>query len=115
MASYTAEQLNGAGTPTEVLSGAKTFTLTNPATGSAYFTVETVRNGNGNYGDTVVISGNNITAQTATSMTDSTVNFNTLGVKIGDLVTDTVNALPFNTRKYSSKTNMRFTSETTTK
>tara|TARA_Y100001938_G_C8090304_1_gene434610 strand:- start:116 stop:685 length:570 start_codon:yes stop_codon:yes gene_type:complete len=91
MASYTAEQLNGAGTPTEVLSGAKTFTLTNPATGSAYFTVETVRNGNGNYGDTVVISGNNITAQTATSMTDSTVNFNTLGVKIGDLVTDTVN------------------------
>ena len=49
MASYTAEQLNGAGTPTEVLSGAKTFTLTNPATGSAYFTVETVRNATGSY------------------------------------------------------------------
>lgn len=49
MASYTAEQLNGAGTPTEVLSGAKTFTLTNPATGSAYFTIETVRNNDGFY------------------------------------------------------------------
>lgn len=34
---------------------------------------------------------------------------------LGHIVTDTVNALPFNTRKYSSKTNMRFTSETTTK
>lgn len=49
MASYTAEQLNGAGTPTEVLSGAKTFTLTNPATGSAYFTVETVPDNTGSY------------------------------------------------------------------
>jgi hypothetical protein len=91
MASYTAQQLNGAGTPTEVLTGQKTFTLTNPLNSSAYFTVETVRNASGNYGATVVISGNNITAQTATSMTDSTVNFNALGVKIGDLVTDTVN------------------------
>lgn len=34
---------------------------------------------------------------------------------LGHIVTDTVNALPFNTRKYSSKTNMKFTSETTTK
>ena len=91
MATYTAQQLNGAGTPTEELTGLKRFSLTNPLSSSAYFTVETVRNANGNYGDTVVISGNNITAQTATSMTDSTVNFNTLDVKIGDLVTDTVN------------------------
>ena len=50
MASYTAEQLRGAGTPTEALSGAKTFTLSNPSTGSAYFTVETVRNYSGSYG-----------------------------------------------------------------
>ena len=49
MASYTAQQLNGAGTPTEELSGQKTFTLTNPSNSDAYFTVETVRNGNGNY------------------------------------------------------------------
>lgn len=34
---------------------------------------------------------------------------------LGHIVTDTVNALPFNTRKYSSKTNLNFTSETTTK
>ena len=91
MATYTAQQLNGEGTPTEELTGLKRFSLTNPSSGDAYFTVETVRNADGNYGDTVVISGNNVTAQTATSMTDSTVNFNTLGVKIGDLVTDTIN------------------------
>ena len=49
MASYTAVQLNGAGTPTEALSGAKTFTITNTLSGSAYFTVETVRNYSGSY------------------------------------------------------------------
>lgn len=49
MASYTANQLNGAGTPTEALSGLKTFTLTNPLNSSAYFTVETVRNATGSY------------------------------------------------------------------
>ena len=49
MATYTAQQLNGAGTPTEAISGQKTFTLTNPSSGSAYFTVETVRNATGSY------------------------------------------------------------------
>ena len=49
MASYTFVQLNGAGTPTEALSGAKTFTLSNPLSSSAYFTVETVRNATGSY------------------------------------------------------------------
>ena len=49
MASYTAAQLKGAGTPTEALSGAKTFTLNNPLSGSAYFTIETVRNNTGSY------------------------------------------------------------------
>ena len=49
MASYTAAQLEGAGTPTEELSGAKTFTLDNPLSGSAYFTVETVRNATGSW------------------------------------------------------------------
>ena len=49
MASYTAAQLKGAGTPTEALSGTKTFTLSNPLSGSAYFTVETVRNITGSY------------------------------------------------------------------
>ena len=51
MASYTANQLNGAGTPTEQLSqgGANVFTLTNPLNSSAYFTVETVRNATGSY------------------------------------------------------------------
>jgi hypothetical protein len=94
MASYTAQQLNGAGTPTEELSGPKRFTLTNPFSSSsthiAYFTVETVRNGEGNYAATVIINGNNITAQTATSITDSTVDFSTLGVEIGYTVTNTV-------------------------
>ena len=49
MASYTAQQLNGEGTPTEVLTGQKTFTLTNPLSSSAYFTVETVRDSNSFY------------------------------------------------------------------
>ncbi len=148
MATYTAQQLNGAGTPTEVLSGQKTFTLTNPLNGSAYFTVETVRNATGSYAnkptnalgtyatfvgidiDTLItssyissvvvpsgnssykftpptiISGNNVTAQTATSMTDSTVNFNTLGVKIGDLVTDTVNGDTANVTAITSDTEL---------
>ena len=49
MASYTAQQLNGAGTPTEELTGTKTFTLTNPLNEDAYFTIETVRNSTGSY------------------------------------------------------------------
>jgi len=48
MASYTSEQLR-LGTPTEALVGNKTFTLTNPATGSAYFTIETVADSTGSY------------------------------------------------------------------
>tara|TARA_R110002012_G_scaffold751_6_gene3286 strand:- start:223 stop:828 length:606 start_codon:yes stop_codon:yes gene_type:complete len=95
MSTYTADQLKGAGV---LLSGnitaplpATKFLITNTtSTGSAYFTFETVRNGEGNYAATVIINGNNITAQTATSMTDSTVNFSTLGVEIGYLVTNTV-------------------------
>ena len=50
MASYTAQQLNGAGTPTEELTGLKRFSLTNPSSGSAYFTVEQVRRSDGKYG-----------------------------------------------------------------
>lgn len=52
MASYTADQLYGAGTPIEELTAATTytFTLSTPvASGSAYFTIETVRNANGFY------------------------------------------------------------------
>ena len=49
MASYTANQLSGAGTPTEALVNNKTFTLTNPSSGSAYFTIETVKDSNGFY------------------------------------------------------------------
>ena len=52
MATYTAEQLSGAGTPIEALTAATTytFTLSTPvSSGSAYFTIETVRNANGFY------------------------------------------------------------------
>lgn len=49
MASYNANQLSGAGTPIEALVGNKTFTLTNPSSGSAYFTIETVKDINGFY------------------------------------------------------------------
>ena len=52
MASYTADQLYGAGTPIEALTATTTytFTLSTPvASGSAYFTIETVRNANGFY------------------------------------------------------------------
>ena len=56
MASYTAEQLYGSGTPTEALtiSTAYTFSLSTPSTlsGSAYFTFETVRENDGFYGST---------------------------------------------------------------
>ena len=48
MASYTSEQLR-LGTPTEELIGNKTFTLTNPSTGSAYFTIETIADSTGSY------------------------------------------------------------------
>lgn len=50
MASYTAEQLYGEGTPIEGLTGGVSyvFTITNTtSTGSAYFTVETVKNYSG--------------------------------------------------------------------
>lgn len=48
MATYTAAQLYGQGTLGENLSGTKTFTFTNPS-GSAYFTLETVKQPNGFY------------------------------------------------------------------
>ena len=57
MATYTAKQLNGAGTPIEALTGGTTytFTLTSPSnlSGSAYFTNESVRNENGYYSGSV--------------------------------------------------------------
>ena len=53
MATYTAEQLSGAGTPIEALTGGTTygFVLLRPISlsGSGYFTMETVRNENGYY------------------------------------------------------------------
>lgn len=56
MASYTAEQLYGSGTPIEALTASTsyTFTLTSPSSlsGSAYFTFETVRENDGFYDDT---------------------------------------------------------------
>jgi hypothetical protein len=52
MASYTAEQLYGDGTYSEQLNGTKTFTITNPSSGSAYFIIEAVRNNDGFYDST---------------------------------------------------------------
>jgi hypothetical protein len=52
MASYTADQLNGEGTPIEALTGGVSyvFSIGNiTSTGSAYFTVETVKNYSGSY------------------------------------------------------------------
>jgi len=49
MASYTANQLYGAGTPTEAISGSKTFAITSSGNQVTYFTMETVRNGVGFY------------------------------------------------------------------
>ena len=48
MATYTSAQLYGSGILGEDLSGTKTFAFTNPS-GSAYFTLETVRQPNGFY------------------------------------------------------------------
>lgn len=47
MATYTALQLKGAGTPVEALASGsgKTFLLGNPLTSSAYFTIETTKTG----------------------------------------------------------------------
>ena len=50
MASYTAEQLNGEGTPIEALTGGVSYVFSignTTSTGSAYFTVETVKNYSG--------------------------------------------------------------------
>jgi len=55
MASYTASQLNGAGVPIEALTAGVSyvFSITSSScTGSAYFTVETVRNNSGFYDST---------------------------------------------------------------
>ena len=50
MALYTAQQLYGAGTPIEVLSGGTcTCTFTSENTASSYFTMETKRNSDGYY------------------------------------------------------------------
>lgn len=52
MASYTADQLYGTGSPTEALTSGSSynFALTSSAqSGSTYFTFESVRNSNGNY------------------------------------------------------------------
>jgi hypothetical protein len=51
MANYTSEQLWGAGTPCEELSGNYTFNIINPYPQVAYFIIETVRNANGFYDD----------------------------------------------------------------
>jgi adhesin HecA-like repeat protein len=54
MAFYTSNQLYGAGAPIEALTSGTTYTFTiaSPATGSSYFTLETVRNPLGFYGST---------------------------------------------------------------
>jgi hypothetical protein len=52
MASYTADQLNQEGTPIEALTGGVSyvFSISNTtSTGSAYFTIETVKNYSGSY------------------------------------------------------------------
>jgi hypothetical protein len=56
MASYTANQLNGAGTPIEALTGGVSYVFTignSDGIGSTYFTVETVRGSNGFYDSTI--------------------------------------------------------------
>jgi adhesin HecA-like repeat protein len=54
MASYTSNRLYGAGAPIEALTSGTTYTFTiaSPATGSSYFTLETVRNPLGFYSST---------------------------------------------------------------
>ena len=55
MASYTASQLNGEGTPIEALTGGVSYVFnitSTTSTGSAYFTVETVRDDSGFYDST---------------------------------------------------------------
>ena len=49
MASYTANQLYGAGTPCEEISGNTNFSITSSNDQVTYFTMETVRNGVGFY------------------------------------------------------------------
>ena len=51
MATYTSDQLKGTGSLTEVLSGTKTFTFTNPS-GSSYFVLQTIPNSIGVYDNT---------------------------------------------------------------
>ena len=74
MATYTAEQLSGAGTPTEEISGTTTFLFSNPLSSSIYFTFETVRDELGFY--------------TASSATNALGNFSSFsGIDSDTLVT----------------------------
>jgi len=54
MASYTSNRLYGAGAPIEALTSGSTYTFTiaSSATGSTYFTLETVKNSIGYYDST---------------------------------------------------------------
>ena len=72
MATYTAAQMTGQGVLGENLSGTKTFTFTNPS-GSAYFTLETVRDANGFYtGSTPTnISGSWVVSQSMNFISSS--------------------------------------------
>ena len=56
MAAYTPGQLRGQGTLTEVLTGQKTFTFSEPGSGSGYFTLEAVRNVDGAYDSTSAVT-----------------------------------------------------------
>ncbi len=71
MATYTAQQLNGAGIETEEITGLKRFSLTNPSNGSAYFTVEQIIRSDGSY-------GNNPTNALGTYATFTGIDVNTL-------------------------------------
>ena len=57
MATYTAAQLNGAGTPCEEVSGLTLFEISSSTELVAYFTMETVRNSNGFYDNSSPTNG----------------------------------------------------------
>ena len=73
MATYTADQLSGTGTPIEALSSGSTYTFnltgSAPLSGSAYFTFETLRGINGYYNSSSITAAKGTHAITSGVLT----------------------------------------------
>jgi hypothetical protein len=89
MASYTYTQLSNTGSAGENLSGLKTFTFTNPGSGSAYFVMQTNPNSNG------VFDSGSFTNFRGTYLTSQSMGLVTSSYVMGIVVPPGVNKMRF--------------------